>query len=74
MPYNKTNDLPDRVKDNLPVHAQEIFMNTFNNAWEKYDQDEVICNKIAWSAVKREYIKNYTSKWVKNNFSKKQKS
>lgn len=67
MPYNEIDDLPDRVKNNLPPQAQEIFLAAFNNAWKKYDQDEVICNKIAWFAVKREFEKNDQGKWVKKN-------
>lgn len=31
MPYDNTDDLPERVKDNLPKHAQEIFKEAFNN-------------------------------------------
>jgi cation transport regulator len=39
-PYNKTNELPDSVKDNLPAHAQEIYMEAFNSAWDQYKDAE----------------------------------
>jgi len=36
MPYDSTADLPAPVRDNLPEHAQEIYMQAFNNAWKQY--------------------------------------
>ena len=67
MPYQTINDLPHRVKDHLPMHAQRIFLETFNNAWEEYGQPgklpegsslEEIANKVAWSAVGHRYEKD----------------
>ena len=40
MPYEKINELPDGVKDNLPKHAQEIYLSAFNSAWDQYDEPE----------------------------------
>lgn len=74
MPYDKLEDLPERVKDNLPKHAQEIYMKAFNSAWEQYKEPEErrgeesreeVSHKVAWSAVKQEYEKNKEGKWVK---------
>ena len=73
MPYDKTSELPDSVKDNLPKHAQEIYKSAFNSAWDQYDDPEdrrgnddreSVSHKVAWSAVKDEYTKS-DSKWVK---------
>lgn len=73
MPYDKINELPDSVKDNLPKKAQEIFKEAFNNAWKQYKdpQDrrgnnsrEEAANKVAWSAVKKKYKKEKGS-WKK---------
>lgn len=36
MPYKNIKDLPERIKDNLPKHAQEIYRKSFNNAWKQY--------------------------------------
>ena len=40
MPYNRLDDLPDSVKNNLPHHAQEIYKEAYNSAfihnWEYY--------------------------------------
>jgi cation transport regulator len=34
MPYEKKSDLPDGVRDNLPLHAQDISKESFNSAWD----------------------------------------
>ena len=76
MPYYKNNsDLPDSVSDNLPKHAQDIYREAFNSAWEQYkDPDdrrgdasrEETAHKVAWSAVKNDYEKDEKSgKWKK---------
>ncbi len=67
MPYKKTSDLPDAVKDHLPEHAQKIFMEAYNNAWDTYkdagkrrgnESQEEAAMKVAWAAVKHEYKKD----------------
>jgi len=63
MPYQKTSDLPDRVKDHLPAHAQEIFLAAFNHAWDEYNQDEERVFRVAWSAVDRDYEKGEDGQW-----------
>ncbi|ASQ45175.1 ChaB family protein [Legionella clemsonensis] len=74
MPYHKISELPDSVKDNLPKHAQEIYKEAYNSAWEQYDEPderqegrsrEETSHAVAWSAVKNEYKKNDDGKWVK---------
>lgn len=68
MPYDRINELPDSVKDNLPKHAQEIYKEAFNNAWKQYDHDEDRAHRVAWSAVKNEYEKNEDSdRWVRKS-------
>lgn len=75
MPYDTISDLPDNVKDNLPKHAQEIYLSAFNNAWEEYsDSDdrrgdssrEETAHKVAWSAVKQKYEKQ-GDKWQRKD-------
>lgn len=74
MPYDSNSELPDSVRNNLPSHAQEIYRNAFNSAWEEYrkpedrrgDSDrEETAHKVAWSAVKKEYHKE-GEKWVRD--------
>lgn len=72
MPYSKITDLPDNVRNVLPEHAQEIYKEAFNSAWEQYkkpkdrrddaDRDEV-SHRVAWSAVKNKYEKGDDDKW-----------
>jgi cation transport regulator len=73
MPYKSVSELPDSVKDNLPKHAQEIYMEAFNSAWDQYDEPEErrgdasreeTAHKVAWAAVKKKYEKDDDSgKW-----------
>ena len=64
MPYRNRGDLPDSVKDNLPRHAEEIYKEAFNSAWDQYDQDEARSHRVAWGAVKEKYHKNKDGDWV----------
>lgn len=73
MPYNKTAELPDSVKDNLPKHAQEIYQEAYNSAWDQYKDAEErrgdatreeTAHRVAWAAVKKGYEKNNKGKWV----------
>ncbi|MEX2535310.1 MAG: putative cation transport regulator ChaB [Trueperaceae bacterium] len=73
MPYDKVTELPDSVRDNVPKHAQDIYKEAFNSAWDQYDEPEErrgdasreeTAHKVAWSAVKREYEKNGEGRWV----------
>jgi len=36
-PYKTIKDLPEPVQKVLPVHAQEIFQNAVNAAWEQFE-------------------------------------
>lgn len=73
MPYEKISELPDSVKNNLPKHAQEIYKEAYNNAWDEYADTksrrkstsrEETAHKVAWSAVKKQYQKK-DDKWVR---------
>lgn len=63
MPYKSNEDLPDSLKDNLPDHAQSIYREAFNNAYEEYDSEET-AYRVAWSAVKQTYEKDKDEGWV----------
>ena len=72
MPYDNLRDLPESVRDNLPKHAQEIYKEAYNSAWDQYKDPEErrgdasreeTAHKVAWSAVKREYEKGDNGKW-----------
>jgi cation transport regulator len=76
MPYDRINELPDRVKDNLPKHAQEIYMSAYNSAWEQYADPEErrgdrsreeTAHAVAWSAVKKTYEQDDEGNWKKKD-------
>jgi cation transport regulator len=62
MPYNQIEELPDRVKEHLPRHAQEIFLAAFKSAVQEY-HDEEQAFRVAWSAVERDYEKGADGQW-----------
>lgn len=72
MPYKKIQDLPEQVSNNLPKHAQEIYLAAYNNAWDQYKESkdregdasrEETSHKVAWAAVKNKYEKGKDDKW-----------
>jgi cation transport regulator len=74
MPYDRVSDLPDSVRNNLPKHAQEIYMEAYNSAWDQYKDPEdrrgdatreETAHRVAWSAVKNDYEKGDDGRWTK---------
>lgn len=72
MPYKSNADLPDNVTNVLPKHAQDIFREAFNSAYDEYkdpedrrgDADrEETARRVAWAAVKNKYEKGDDGKW-----------
>lgn len=66
MPYRSIDELPPSVRTHLPEHAQEIFLEAFNHAWQEYAEPwrrrpgtslEETAHRVAWAAVKRHYVK-----------------
>jgi cation transport regulator len=67
MPYKNNSSLPDSIHNALPQHAQEIYREAFNNAYNEYKDPnkrkddstrEEVAYKVAWAAVKHKYIKD----------------
>lgn len=63
MPYASNHDLPPSVRDHLPAHAQDIFREAFNHAFQQHPGSEATAFRIAWAAVERRYEKR-DGKWV----------
>lgn len=60
MPYGRNQDLPASVHSHLPEHAQDIYREAFNHAYEAHAGDprqEEASHRIAWAVVKRSYEK-----------------
>ena len=62
--YPSTRELPPDVRDNLPEHAQDIYREAFNAAWEQGERtfglpgEESLAraSEAAWAAVAQDYI------------------
>ncbi|RRZ90338.1 putative cation transport regulator ChaB [Erwinia sp. 198] len=76
MPYRSRGSLPDSVKNVLPAHAQDIYQEAFNSAWDEYKEEkdrrgdesrEEVAHKVAWAAVKNQYEKGDDDKWHKKH-------
>ena len=74
MPYKSRDSLPDSVRHVLPAHAQDIYLEAFNSAWDEYKDKkdrkddrsrEEVSHKVAWAAVKHQYEKGSDDKWHK---------
>lgn len=72
MPYSSTSELPESVKNVLPDHAQDIYKEAFNSAYDEYkdsddrrgnDSREEVAHKVAWAAVKKKYEKGHDDQW-----------
>ena len=72
MPYKRISELPEPVKEHLPKHAQEIYKEAFNSAYDQYDKPSErrgdatradTAHKVAWSAVKKDYAKGEDDDW-----------
>lgn len=72
MPYASIHELPDSVQHVLPKHAQDIYKEAFNSAYDEYSQKqdrrggesrEEVAHMVAWSAVKKTYEKGEDNAW-----------
>lgn len=76
MPYFDIDDLPRNVTHVLPTHAQEIYKEAFNNAYDEYKDAskrqgdgsrEEVAHRVAWTAVKQHYSKSQDGRWRPKN-------
>lgn len=72
MPYKVNSDLPESVQNVLPDHAQAIYREAFNSAYDEYKSPsdrkgdasrEETAHRVAWAAVKQKYEKGADDKW-----------
>ena len=72
MPYKTNKDLPDQIRNHFPEHAQLIYRNAFNNAYDEYqdakkrytgESPEEVSYRVAWAAVKAKYEKGSDGNW-----------
>ena len=74
MPYSSISKLPSIIRKHLPRHAQAIYKEAYNHAWEEYRNPqrrydnfsiEELSHRVAWSAVKNRYIRDESGHWVR---------
>jgi cation transport regulator len=72
MPYESESELPEGVRHVLPHHAQEIYKEAYNAAWDEYADarerrrgasQEETAHRVAWAAVKKQYQKGEDERW-----------
>lgn len=72
-PYKNVQDLPDAVRNNMPISLQRVFLRVFNQAYNKYKND-TRAFRIAWGVLKKIAIKK-NGKWIrKSNNNKTRKA
>ena len=65
-PYNKTSDLPSRVRKNMSPDLQRTFISVFNNSVKTYNS-ETRAFRVAWSIIKRIGRQNKKGIWVRKS-------
>ncbi|MBW4643083.1 MAG: ChaB family protein [Goleter apudmare HA4340-LM2] len=62
MAYNQIDELPQEIKEQLPEHAQQIFVAAFNAAQSNgFSEDGA--RDVAWNSVRNEYEEGSDGKW-----------
>jgi len=61
--YNSNNELPESIKNNLPLKAQSIWREIFNNAYKEYRDDKKSC-EVAWSGLEKAGWEKENDRWV----------
>jgi cation transport regulator len=64
MPYASNAELPERVRNVLPEHAQDIYRAAFNSAYAQYGERDDLAARVAWAAVKRRFAKDASGQWT----------
>jgi len=71
MRYEKTEDLPDTIRDVLPEEAQDIYLEAYQRSYDNYQEGEggelsreSVAHRDGWTAVQQEYEQDKeTGEW-----------
>ncbi|MDF2387295.1 ChaB family protein [Nostoc ellipsosporum NOK] len=66
MAYNKIDELPQDIQEQLPQHAQQIFLAALNAA-QKDGLSEEGAREVAWNSVRNEYEPGKDGKWQRKS-------
>jgi cation transport regulator len=62
MSYNKIEELPQELQEQLPNEGQQIFVAAFNAA-QRDGMSEEGARQVAWNSVKNRYYQGADGKW-----------
>ncbi|MCF4965871.1 ChaB family protein [Nostoc sp. CMAA1605] len=62
MPYENRDELPEEIREQLPEHAQQIFVAAFNAA-QRDGMTENGATDVAWNSVRNEYEQGSDRTW-----------
>jgi cation transport regulator len=62
MAYNSIEELSQEIKEQMPQHAQQIFVAAFNAAQEDGMSEEG-AREVAWNSVKNQFRQESDGKW-----------
>lgn len=72
MRYEHREDLPPALQRNLPLAAQDMYIDEYNHIWKMYQHTyheldaasaEEIAHRKAWGKIKRYFTRNYDGTW-----------
>ena len=70
MRYENKSQLPPTIRDVLPEHAQELYLQAYRKAWDEYEEGqgylsrETMAHQQGYTAVRHEYVQDRgTGKW-----------
>jgi cation transport regulator len=70
MRYENKSELPPTIRDILPEHAQELYLQAYQKAWDEYEEGQgylsrdTMAHQQGYTAVQHEYVQDEgTGKW-----------
>ena len=71
--YDTIEELPEEIRRHLPLEAQRIYLDAYNQAWEEHDRlrqhrqeslsPESLAEEIAWAAVQTRFYRGDNGSW-----------
>jgi cation transport regulator len=68
MRYENQKDLPATIMHVLPDDAQEVYLETYNRAWDEYDQETTgdmsrhsVAHRQAWATIEQAFERDPNS-------------
>jgi cation transport regulator len=70
MRYENKSELPPTIRDILPEHAQDLYLQAYQKAWDEYEEGQgylsrdTMAHQQGYTAVRHEYVQDQgTGKW-----------